>query len=47
VCLLLAIQFVYALVLKLAAFMSSALVILLASLVAREMIRNSHRIEPH
>ena len=45
-CLLLAIQFVYVLVLKLAAFMASALVILFASLFAREMIRNSYRMQP-
>ena len=46
-CLLLVIQFVYVLVLKLAAFMASALVILLASLFARELIRNSYRVQPH
>ena len=42
-CLLLVIQSVYVLVLKLAAFMASALVILFASLFARELIRNSYR----
>jgi hypothetical protein len=47
VCLLLAIQFVYVLVLKLAAFMASALVILFASLFARELIRNCNRMQPH
>jgi hypothetical protein len=41
--LLLASQFVYVLVLKLAAFMASALVILFASLFARELIRNSRQ----
>jgi hypothetical protein len=46
-CLLLTIQFVYVLVLKLAAFMASALVILFASLFARELIRNSNRTQPH
>jgi hypothetical protein len=46
-CLLLVIQFVYVLVLKLAAFMASALVILFASLFARELIRNSYRVQPH
>lgn len=46
-CLLLAIQFVYVLVLKLAAFMASALVILFASLFARELIQNSNRMQPH
>jgi len=46
-CLLLAIQFVYVLVLKLAAFMASALVILFASLFARELIRNCYRVQPH
>jgi len=46
-CLLLAIQFVYVLVLKLAAFMASALVILFASLFARELIRNNYRVQPH
>jgi hypothetical protein len=45
-CLLLAIQFVYVLVLKLAAFMASALVILFASLFARELIRNSYWVQP-
>ena len=45
VCLLLAIQFVYVLVLKLAAFMASVLVILFASLFARELIRNSNRMQ--
>ena len=44
--LLLASQFVYVLVLKLAAFMASALVILFASLFARELIRNSNRAFP-
>jgi hypothetical protein len=43
---LLAIQFVYVLVLKLAAFMASALVILFAALFARELIRNSNRTQP-
>jgi hypothetical protein len=42
-CLLLAIHFVYGLVLKLAAFTASALVILFASLFARELIRISNR----
>jgi hypothetical protein len=42
-CLLLVIHFVYVLVLKLAAFMASALVILFASLFARELIRNNYR----
>lgn len=46
-CLLLVIQFVYVLVLKLAAFMASALVILFASLFARELIRNSYRVKSH
>jgi len=46
-CLLLVIQFVYVLVLKLAAFMASALVILFASLFARELIRNNYRVQPH
>jgi hypothetical protein len=46
-CLLLAIQFVYVLVLKLAALMASALVILIASLFARELIRNSYRVQLH
>ena len=46
-CLLLVIQFVYVLVLKLAAFMASSLVILFASLFAREWIRNSYRVKPH
>lgn len=46
-CLLLTVQFVYTLVLKLAAFMASALVILFASLFARELIRNSNRVLPH
>ena len=46
-CLLLATQFVYVLVLKLAAFMASALVILFASLFARELIRNSYRVQRH
>ena len=46
-CLLLVIQFVYVLVLKLAAFMASALVILFASLFARELIRNSYWVKPH
>ena len=46
-CLLLVIQFVYVLVLKLAAFMASALVILFASLFARELIRDSYRVESH
>ena len=40
-CLLLSIQFFYTLVLKLAAFMASALVILFATLFARELMRNS------
>ena len=46
-CLLLVIQFVYVLVLKLAAFMASALVILFASLFARELIRNKYLVQPH
>jgi hypothetical protein len=46
-CLLLVIQFVYVLVLKLAAFMASALVILFASLFARELIRNNYRRGAH
>jgi len=46
-CLLLVIHFVYALVLKLAAFMASALVILFASLFARELMRNSYRVQLH
>ena len=46
-CFLLVIHFVYVLVLKLAAFMASALVILFASLFARELIRNSYRVESH
>jgi hypothetical protein len=46
-CLLLATQFVYVLVLKLAAFMVSALVILFASLFARELIRNNYRVQLH
>ncbi len=46
-CLLLAVQFVYVLVLKLAAFMASALVILFAALFARELVRNSRRVQPH
>ena len=45
--LLLASHFVYILVLKLAAFMASALVILFAALFAREMIRNSYRMQSH
>ena len=45
-CLLLAVQFVYVLVLKLAAFMASALVIFLASLFARELLRNNNRMRP-
>jgi len=45
--LLLASQLVYVLVLKLAAFMASALVILFASLFARELIRNSYRVQSH
>ena len=46
-CMLLAIRFVYVLVLKLAAFMASSLVILFASLFARELMRNSYRVESH
>ena len=46
-CLVLTIQFVYVLVLKLAAFMASALVVLFAALFARELIRNSNRVRPY
>jgi hypothetical protein len=46
-CLLLSIQFVYVLVLKLAAFMASALVILFAALFARELMRNNYRVQSH
>ena len=45
--LLITIQFVYVLVLKLAAFMASALVILFAALFARELVRNCNRLQPH
>ena len=46
-CLLLVIQFVYVLVLKLAALMASALVILFAALFARELMRNNYRVQSH
>jgi cell division protein FtsL len=46
-CLLLFIQFVYVLVLKLAALMASALVILFAALFARELTRNNYRVQSH
>jgi cell division protein FtsL len=46
-CLLLFIQFVYVLVLKLAALMASALVILFAALFARELMRNNYRVQSH
>jgi hypothetical protein len=46
-CFVLTVQFVYMLVLKLAAFMASALVILFAALFARELIRNSYRVQPY
>jgi cell division protein FtsL len=45
--LLLFIQFVYVLVLKLAALMASALVILFAALFARELMRNNYRVQSH
>ncbi len=44
-CLLVFVQFVYVLVLKLAAFMASALVILFAALFARELMRNDNRMQ--
>jgi cell division protein FtsL len=46
-CLMLVIQFVYVLVLKLAALIASALVILFAALFARELMRNNYRVQSH